>query len=149
MPAEDVSIAAGELAHSEDRALAVIGPLELADVHGLEVLAEGISDKAENLTRFLVIGAPEESADAVHGRRCAVQVGPLRAPRALKTLRIQLESLGASRVRVPFLGSGDGRRFLIEFDHRAGRGPEAAEEACGPLPHRVLGAWKPSARRAG
>ena len=73
----------------------------------------------------------------------------MKSPRALKTLRIQLESLGASRVRVPLVGSGDGRHFLVEFDHLGGEGYRAAEEACGTLPHRFLGTWKPSERVAG
>jgi len=141
--AEDTADAARDLARSADGALGVIGSRELAATYSLDVLAEGISDRADNRTRFLVLaawreGAPTNGADST---RCAVQVGPVQTPRILKTLRIQLESLGASRVRVPFLGSADGRRFLVEFDHRAGQGSAAAASACAALPHRFLGSW--------
>jgi len=147
LPSEDAAGAAEELATSGDSALAVIGSRELAATHGLEVLVEGISDRPDNQTRFLALGRLDEQAE--DGWRYAVQIGPVQTPRVLKTLRIQLESLGASRVRVPFLGSQDGRRFLVEFDHRGGHGHEAAERACDALPHRFLGGWMPGGRRAG
>ncbi|HED66034.1 MAG TPA: hypothetical protein ENJ09_10835 [Planctomycetes bacterium] len=148
-PVPDTAEAAEGLAASGDSALGVIGNREMAASYGLEILAEGLSDRPDNRTRFLVLGDVAEQGE--EGLRFAVQVGPVRTPRLLKTLRIQLESLGASRVRVPFLGSEDGRRFLVEFDHRKGDGPRALESACGSLPHRFLGAWSPtnSPRRAG
>ncbi len=144
--ASDTAEAARALAESADGALGVIGNRELAAAWGLDILAEGISDHPDNRTRFLVVSAAKDHSE--EGSRCALQVGPIEAPRMLKTLRIQLESLGASRVRVPFLGSEDGRRFLVEFDHRKGRGGQAATRACGSIPHRFLGAWSPN-RRAG
>ncbi len=137
----DTGEAARELAAGGDRALGVLGSRELAHTYALDILAEGVSDRPDNRTRFLVLA--QRNSVMQQGSRNAIQVGPVTAPRVLKTLRIQLESLGASRVRVPFLGSEDGTRFLIEFDHPEGQGENAALRACGRLPHRYLGAWNP------
>ena len=145
-PVSDTAREAESLASGGEEGLAVLGARELAKVYGLELLAEGLSDHFDNRTRFLVLGLEGRSED---GLRNALQVGPVSTPRVLKTLRIQLESLGASRVRVPFLGTPDGKRFLVEFDHRGGEGPRAVETACSGVPHRYLGAWTPNDRRAG
>ncbi|MHC4894834.1 MAG: prephenate dehydratase, partial [Planctomycetota bacterium] len=117
-PAQDTAQAARELGTNRDAALGVIGSRTLAEIYDLDVLAEGIADRPDNVNRFLVVARNPESESS--GRRTTVLVGPVLAPRALKTLRIQLEAYGASRVRVPFLGSSDGRSHLIEFDHRTG-----------------------------
>ena len=140
-PSNDTGQAAQDLARGGDKALGVLGSRDLAVTYGLEVLAEGLSDRPNNKTRFFVLGPSDEGVS--EGLRCAVLVGPVKAPRTLKTLRIQLESLGASRVRVPFLGSEDGSRFLIEFDHRAGDVQQVVEEALSSVPHRFLGCWNP------
>ena len=60
-------------------------------------------------------------------------------------LRMQLESLGAWRVRVPFLGAPDGKRFLVEFDHKHGAGESISKMACSSLPNEFLGTWSPAA----
>lgn len=139
-PCSDTTDAARDLARGSEDALAVLGSWELAATHGLEILAEGIADEPDNRTRFLVLGAGDSEKS---GTRSALQVGPVSTPRTRKSLRIQLESLGASRVRVPFLGASDGRRFLVEFDHRGRPGRDVAREACGSLEHRFLGSWTP------
>lgn len=140
-PAHDSAAAAQELATTGDAAFAVLGSRTLATLYGLDVLAEGLSDRPDNKNRFLVFGPkPVVDEDA---RRSALLLGPLAAPRALKTLRIQLEARGASRARVPFLGSSDGKRFLVEFDHRPGQGIAMAAAVLEGLPHRVLGSWSP------
>ncbi len=143
-PSADTAEAARALAKSKDAALGVIGSLSLADMYGLDVLAEGLSDRSDNRNRFLVVAdAPAEAGEEAR-LRTAVLVGPVTTPRALKTLRIQLESLGARRARVPYLGSEDGTRYLVEFDHAEGAGGEIAAQACAALPHRCLGSWKPA-----
>jgi prephenate dehydratase len=147
LPVEDTAASAQALAESENGGLGILGSRELAATNGLELLAEGLSDHADNRTRFLVLGREAQAAD--EGWRNALQIGPVTTPRTLKTLRIQLESLGASRVRVPFLGSQDGKRFLVEFDHRERGGLGAATEACCGFPHRFLGTWVPDSRQAG
>ena len=125
--------------------LAGLGSRTLAELYGLEILAEGISDAIDNVTRFLVLQpAAIPLADA---ERSAVLIGPVEEPRALRTLRISLESLSAKRVRAPFLGARDGRTFLIEFDHPTAQGEDIARRACGNLPFRMVGSW--GTRRVG
>lgn len=142
-PSSDTGQAAEDLARSGNKSLGVLGSRELA-AYGLEVLCEGLSDHPGNSTRFLVLASSAEEAPAPDGRRGALLVGPITAPRTLKTLRIQLESLGATSVRVPFLGSEDGTRFLVEFDHRSRPPREVADDVGGSLPYRFLGAWTPA-----
>jgi len=145
-PSTDTAGTAAELSSSGDEGLAVLGSRDLAAAHGLEVLAEGLSDRPDNQTRFLVVSRVGELEPT--GSRVALQVGPVSEPRAMKTLRMQLESLGASHVRVPLLGTEDGRRYLVEFDYEQGAGFEAAVQACGEIPHRLLGSWAPGGRLA-
>jgi prephenate dehydratase len=143
----DTAEAARELSRSGEAALAVIGSASLAAMYGLDVLAEGISDRADNRTRFLVFaaaGAPEAPA----AFRSAFLVGPVHVPRTFKTLRIKLESRGATRTRAPFLGSEDGTLALVEFDHSPGAGRRVADGACAGLGYRWLGTWTPGPRRS-
>ena len=141
-PMSDTAEAARELSESRGAGTGVIGSRTLATTYGLEVLAEGISDRPDNQTRFWILGhQPGGDAEAT---RTALVVRPVTAPRVLKTLRIQIEARDARRVRVPFLGSEDGTCFVIEFDHRPGTGREIAEEACAGLKTRWLGSWSPS-----
>lgn len=143
--ARDTAAAAQELVAKGEQGTAVLGSRTLAELYGLEILAEGISDAIDNVTRFLVLQpAAIPLADA---ERSAVLIGPVEEPRALRTLRISLESLSAKRVRAPFLGARDGRTFLIEFDHPTAQGEDIARRACGNLPFRMVGSW--GTRRVG
>ncbi len=145
-PAADTGQAAQELAESRSQGMAVLGSRNLSDRYGLSILAEGLSDRPDNRTRFYVIGPKAEIGDAnpgTGGTRTAVLLGPVSEPRVLKTLRIQLESLGAMRTRSPFLGSQDGARFLVEFDHAPGSGLEIAGPRAENSPQRFLGSWRP------
>ena len=53
--ANSTADAARNLAGSDDATTAVIAPLRSAEVYGLEVLAGGIADHAENQTRFVLV----------------------------------------------------------------------------------------------
>ena len=141
--ADDTAAAAQELVAKGEAGTAVLGSRVLAGLYGLEILAEGIADSSENVTRFLVFTATGDAA----GRRTAVLVGPVDEPRTLRNLRIHLESLDATRVRAPFVGARDGRTFLVEFDHPEARGVEIAEQALARVPFRLLGSW--DCRRVG
>lgn len=145
-PAKDTAAAAQDLVASGEQGTAVLGSRVLAQIYGLEILAEGISDAADNVTRFLVLQSRATSC-VENPERSAVLIGPVEEPRALRTLRIHLESLSAKRVRAPFLGARDGRTFLIEFDHPSAQGEDIARRACGQLPFQMLGSW--GTRRVG
>ena len=140
--APDTARAARELSERQDRVLGVLGSRTLAELYQLDILAEGLSDHSHNETRFWVSEAGATPHD--EGTRSAMLVGPVTAPRALKTLRMQLEARGSVRTRAPFLCSADARFFLVEFDHRPGEGPELAAGACEGLPFRLLGCWQPA-----
>jgi len=144
--AHDTAAAAQDLVASGDQGTAVLGSRVLANLYALEVLAEGLADSAENVTRFLVL-QPAALSDRPVPERSAALVGPVEEPRALRTLRIHLESLSAMRVRSPFLGTRDGRTFLVEFDHPGQAGEELIRRACGELPYKMLGSW--DVRRVG
>ncbi|MFT5079835.1 MAG: prephenate dehydratase [Planctomycetota bacterium] len=145
----DTAAAAQDLVATGDRGRAVLGSRVLAKMYGLAVLAEGLSDHAENVTRFFVLSLPQEpSMDAAPtSSRSAVLIGPVEEPRALRNLRIGLESLDATRVRAPFMGTRDGLNFVIEFDHPNQRGDEIVKAVLDKSPYRMLGSW--SAKEAG
>ena len=148
-PSPDTAAAAQDLVASGDRGRAVLGSRVLAKIYGLEILAEGLSDHAENVTRFFVMSLPVASSEKASqaSSRTAILVGPVEEPRALRNLRIGLESRDASRVRAPFMGTRDGCNFVIEFDHPDQRGDEIARAVLDKLPYRKLGSW--SSRQAG
>jgi prephenate dehydratase len=63
---EDTAGAAALVAEQNDRTVAAIAPIKAADIYGLNVLAEGIADAEDNVTRFVVLArqAPDVSPDA-------------------------------------------------------------------------------------
>ncbi len=138
--ATDTAEAAREVAQSGDLSIGVLGSRSLAELYPLELVAEGLSDLPHNETRFWVAG-PAGSENT--GTPSPLPIGPVTAPRVLKTLRIQLEAHGTSRTRAPFLCSADATGYLVEFDHPEGAGTEIAERACDGLPNRLLGCWTP------
>lgn len=143
--ASDTAQAAHEIAETRDATLAVLGSRLLAEVYGLVILAEGLTDDPHNDTRFWVLS--RQLAEIEQGTRSVLLVGPAGAPRTWKTLRIQLEARGASRARAPLFPDAGGTRHLVEFDHRPGEGPTVAAEACRDLPFRFAGTWR--AERSG
>jgi len=135
----DTARAARELVESGDTHCGVLGSRVLAELYGLDILADGLSDKARNETRFWVLAAEPDLDAGAH--RTAVLVGPVTLPRVLKSLRMQLEARGTTRTRAPLLRCSDGQHFVLEFDHPAGCGAAIAAEACEGVPHRLLGSW--------
>ena len=66
--APNTSIAARDVAQSEDKDIACICSQHCAKLYGLEVLKSGIADNSENFTRFIVISKDlqiEENADII------------------------------------------------------------------------------------
>ncbi len=56
--AYDTAGSAAEVARRGDRAAAAIASRRAAELLGLSVLAEGIEDRQDNVTRFLAVGSP-------------------------------------------------------------------------------------------
>ena len=57
-PAYDTAGAAAELARRPDATRAVVAAAAAAELYGLEVLAADVQDRAENVTRFLLLAKP-------------------------------------------------------------------------------------------
>ena len=57
-PAYDTAGAAADLAAHPEAARAVVAPAAAAGLYGLEVLAADVQDRADNVTRFLVLAKP-------------------------------------------------------------------------------------------
>ena len=55
--ANSTADAARRLAESDERTVAAVAPLRSAEVYGLEVAASDIADRADNKTRFVLVGA--------------------------------------------------------------------------------------------
>ena len=70
--ANSTAEAARSLAESGDRKTAAIAPLRSADVYGLEVLAGDIADRADNQTRFVLVGAGVIAAPTGHDKTSMV-----------------------------------------------------------------------------
>ncbi len=64
--------AARSLAESGDRTTAAIAPLRSAEVYGLDVLAADIADRADNQTRFVLVGADVIAAPTGHDKTSMV-----------------------------------------------------------------------------
>ena len=54
--ANSTADAARRLAESDERTVAAVAPLRSAEVYGLEVAASDIADRADNKTRFVLVG---------------------------------------------------------------------------------------------
>ena len=135
----DTARAARDLVESGDKRSGVLGSRVLAEIYGLDILADGLSDHARNETRFWVLAAEPDLDPTAH--RTAVLVGPVTLPRVLKSLRMQLEARGTVRTRAPLLRCSDGEHYVLEFDHPPGCGAAIAAEACDGVSHRLLGSW--------
>ena len=58
-PAYDTAGAAAELAAAPDPTRAVVAAAAAAELYGLQVLSPDVQDRADNVTRFLVLARPE------------------------------------------------------------------------------------------
>lgn len=63
----DTAGAAAFVAERGDTKLAAIAPALAADLYGLEILAEGVEDAADNMTRFVILAREPNDAQALAG----------------------------------------------------------------------------------
>jgi prephenate dehydratase len=65
--AGDTAGAARQVAEWGDRTRAALAPRIAADIYGLDILAEDVEDEKHNTTRFVVLSAEPEDAEAGNG----------------------------------------------------------------------------------
>ena len=70
--ANSTADAARRLARSDDRAAAAVAPLRSAEVYGLEVAASDIADRADNQTRFVLVGTDGVAPPTQHDKTSLV-----------------------------------------------------------------------------
>lgn len=119
----DTAGAAEEVAAGGDPSIAAIAPLPSASRYGLEVLAEGVQDREDNQTRFLLV-APEQEAMSTRSL-IALRPGPRRAilsaevphrPGGLAAFLTRFADFGhdLSRIEGRPTGTPWSYRFLLE-----------------------------------
>ena len=60
---DDTAGAAALIAQRNDKTIAAIAPIKAAAIYGLNILAEGLADSEDNVTRFVVLARQAEEVD--------------------------------------------------------------------------------------
>ncbi len=117
VPATNTAAAAAELAKSGRRDVAVIASRECAELYGLDVLREGISNTASNYTRFICISKRSEiypDAD-----KFSVMMSLNHRPGALTDVLVKFAAAGVNLTKLesrPVPGSDFEFRFIFDFE---------------------------------
>lgn len=142
------SNAAGARRARDERGTAAIGPAVAADVYDLQILVQNIEDRADNATRFLVVG---RGLLAPSGRdKTTILVSTSDTARGAGVLHHLLQPLADHGVVMTFIESRPSRRknwdyvFFIEVEGHASEPP--VSDALSILEResslfRVLGAY--------
>ena len=117
VPAANTAVAAAELAKSGRTDAAVIASRECAELYGLDILEEDISDIASNYTRFVCISrncAVYPDADKV-----SLMMGLGHRPGALSDVLVKFAAVGVNLTKLesrPVPGSDFEYRFIFDFE---------------------------------
>ena len=117
VPATNTAAAAAELATSGRRDAAVIASRECAELYGLEVLREDISNITSNYTRFICISKRTElypDAD-----KFSVMMSLNHRPGALTDVLVKFAAVGVNLTKLesrPVPGSDFEFRFIFDFE---------------------------------
>jgi prephenate dehydratase len=110
----DTAGAAQEVAARGEREVAAVAAQGAAERYGLDVLAEGIEDRTDNQTRFLVVG------EAGASETVAVGVGERTGARSCGLLRGVRRKGGADDREDDAPAAARKTLLLLETEHRAG-----------------------------
>jgi len=117
VPASNTAVAAAELAKAGRTDAAVIASRECAELYGLDVLEEDISDIASNYTRFICISRKCEiypDAD-----KFSLMLGLGHHPGALSDVLVKFAAVGVNLTKLesrPVPGSDFEFRFVFDFE---------------------------------
>lgn len=117
VPALNTAVAAAALAKSGRRDMAVIASRECAELYGLDVIADGISDTLSNFTRFILISrACEIYPDA---NKLSIMMNLGHRPGALADVLIRFAAAGVNLTKLesrPVPGSDFEFNFIFDFE---------------------------------
>ena len=117
VPAANTAAAAEELAKSGRRDAAVIASRECAELYGLEVLADDISDEASNYTRFICIARKGEAQADANKITLMMSIG--HRPGALADVLARFAAADVNLTKLesrPVPGSDFEFRFVFDFE---------------------------------
>lgn len=118
----DTAGAAEALARAGDRTRAAIASRAAAARYGLVVLAENVEDRADNQTRFLLLGLTPAKIESGRPARTLLVATTDNKPGALLGLLEPLAARGINLVKLESRPTGEPwtYRFVLEFEHAAG-----------------------------
>ncbi|MGH3095449.1 MAG: prephenate dehydratase [Streptosporangiales bacterium] len=147
VPSASTAAAAADVAGSQDYDAAIVAPLA-AEQYGLRALADGIGDRPDAVTRFVLVGQPSPPGDPTGADRTTL-VAFIRDdhPGALLEILTEFSVRGVNLSRIDSrpTGNGHGRYcFSIDadghlLDRRVGEALSALHRVCADI--RFLGSY--------
>ena len=117
VPASNTAVAAAELAKSGRTDAAVIASRECAELYGLGILADDISDTPSNFTRFICISRKAEIYPDAN--KFSLTMSLPHRPGALADILIRFAAVGVNLTKLesrPVVGSDFEFRFVFDFE---------------------------------
>ena len=117
IPASNTAAAAAELARSGRTDAAVIASRECAELYGLDILAEDISDTPSNFTRFICISRKTEIYPDAN--KFSLMMSLPHRPGALADILIRFAAVGVNLTKLesrPVVGSDFEFRFIFDLE---------------------------------
>ena len=117
VPASNTAAAAAELAKSGRTDAAVIASRECAELYGLDILVDDISDTPSNFTRFICISRQTEIYPDAN--KFSLTMSLSHRPGALADILIRFAAVGVNLTKLesrPVVGSDFEFRFIFDFE---------------------------------
>ena len=117
VPASNTAAAAAELAKSGRKDAAVIASRECAELYGLDILADDISDTTSNFTRFICISRNTEIYPDAN--KFSLMMSLSHRPGSLADILIRFGAVGVNLTKLesrPVPGSDFEFRFIFDFE---------------------------------